>query len=480
MPGGYSRIMHDPVASDITAVREKALFDHGHAKAVTPNRYTKKRTGARKPFLVNGYYKMLPVEIRKMLHDLAFREALLNANKIFNKDVRLAIKKHYGPEYEGLISPWLRDIANHYNEDDARLRWLINLTKALRSNISTVALGLNPKLLLTPNISPLMMHPLDFQRYMQNIGANQKFVMENSVEVRDRMEMYDRDVGDFLRGQIGLAGPVERLRAAASRFGMYLAVKQDVILASARWWGEYHQALREGLTHEDAVFRGDLAVVREHGSQTVMNLPIVMRGNEFIKTTTMFLGFLNTAYNRQRTIVKLSRSGMKKVGGGDYAGAKRDFLMAAANTFAWVFTVSLLGLVYNPTAFDGEDGEDDWAGGAMELLLGNLIAEIPFVREIGSFLFQDISPRGSTIFTVGQQIWKSIEDMANFMADEDVSDRWLEHAINVPGYIVGMPTASPARAVQYLWNVTTNQDDMEDFGDFMNGILFGKSDPSKR
>jgi hypothetical protein len=205
-----------------------------------------------------------------------------------------------------------------------------------------------------------------------------------------------------------------------------------------------------------------------------------MRGNEFIKTTTMFLGFLNTAYNRQRTIVKLSRSGMKKVGGGDYAGAKRDFLMAAANTFAWVFTVSLLGLVYNPTAFDGEDGEDDWAGGAMELLLGNLIAEIPFVREIGSFLFQDISPRGSTIFTVGQQIWKSIEDMANFMADEDVSDRWLEHAINVPGYIVGMPTASPARAVQYLWNVTTNQDDMEDFGDFMNGILFGKSDPSKR
>jgi hypothetical protein len=324
------------------------------------------------------------------------------------------------------------------------------------------------------------MSPLDAQRFMSNIGEHTKFVMEHSVEVRDRMLMLDRDVGDFLRGQIGLAGKPERIRAAASRFGMYVAVKIDASLAMMTWYGEYQRALESGLSHEDAKFRGELAVVRQFGSQTTMNLPLAMRGSEFTRWWTMFLGFMNTAYNNQRTIVRLSRSGMKKIGGGDYAGGTRDFVNAAANTFAWVLLITGFGWLYNPTAFSQAKDWDDWVGGFAELLLGNLAAEIPLVRDIVTFLSQDYNPRGNPIFTVAKEMTKPAFDIYNAIRGEDVSDRWIEHALNVPGYVWGLPTAAPARAAQYLWNTTTNQDDMDSFGDFARGILFGRSDPNKK
>ena len=71
------------------------LEQNNYIRATTPAGYTKQRTGYAAPMALD--LDMMPVRMRQMLHDIAFRPSVIQAGKIFyDKDVRAAITKHYG------------------------------------------------------------------------------------------------------------------------------------------------------------------------------------------------------------------------------------------------------------------------------------------------------------------------------------------------------------------------------------------------
>ena len=46
-------------------------------------------------------------------------------------------------EYEAQLSPWLKDIANHFNNDEVANSWAAATMRRARANLMGHALGLN-------------------------------------------------------------------------------------------------------------------------------------------------------------------------------------------------------------------------------------------------------------------------------------------------------------------------------------------------
>ena len=486
MPGGYVPIISDPNRSKAAAAREKSLFDSSYHKATTPNGYTKPRTqGSTDPMLVQNAYEILQHRIRAMLHDIALREPVIQAGKILtNRKVRETINKHYGPEYVETFGPWLRYVANHFNEEDRNLGIISRMMRTGRQNMAIVVLGLNLKTILTPNVGPairalkdLGVTPSDMNFGFMNWGQLYNFALERSQELQHRKANMDRDVSDILRNVVGMSTKYQRAQARAAEFGMALTAKIDQALAAMVWNAEYRKALQEGKTEVEAAEIGDKQVRKYHGSASPANLAALFRGGETSKTLTVFMQFMNMIYNRQRAMVRMAQKmpGIEVVEQGANAGGKRDFAKLLSDFFAITIPTALFTALYDPGTVDDED----WGGTVGKLLLSSLAGSIPFAREIYSYAVQGLPPRNPGIVQVVTNLIDSARDLSKVMSDEDPSDKWLKHAINVPGYLLGLPTGQMANSAQYLWNVSVGEDDMDDFNDFLKGMIYGTTEPGK-
>ena len=77
----------------------------------------------------------------------------------------------------------------------------------------------------------------------------------------------------------------------------------------------------------------------------------------------------------------------------------------------------------------------------------------------------------SLINTVGHDA----KDLARLfgLADGEASDKWLRHAIETPGFLLGLPLGQPAVAIQYLWDIDRGNTNPADAGEFLKGLAFG-------
>jgi len=140
MAGGYSPIRYDPVRSKL-GIRKAAgaainpgegLFDRGYFRADTT-------TNGSLNSRVAGYYDRLDLgfhsieqSIHDTIHDLAYREALIDTNKILSHpDFRRQFQLSFGPEQYKSMQEWLGDLANGQNSD-AKLSKLGELMQSTR------------------------------------------------------------------------------------------------------------------------------------------------------------------------------------------------------------------------------------------------------------------------------------------------------------------------------------------------------------
>lgn len=495
--GGYTPVIIDSNRSAITILKEARAFNVSYHKATTANSYTKPRhPGSNEPLLVIGQYTQLSFRIRSMLHDIALREPILNAQKIlYNKKVRELVSRHYGQEYVDQFHGWLRYIANHYNEEDRAMKWLTGPMRMARINMSIVALGLNPKTILTPNIGPALLEdkflkkiatlglaPTDVAYYMepQNWAKINAFALEHSGELRSRVINLDRDISDAVRNVVGMPTPYDRWQAKAAEFGMALVGKMDRYLATFTWIGTYDRAIKAGRTHEQAVVEGDKAVSKGYGSASPMNLAALYRQSEFVKLLTVFQQYMNLIYNRNRSVVSTTRGIPALIKKGDYAGAKRDFVKVMSDSFAWFLIPAFLSLLYVPDLIPKDEDEDSWGKSIALLFAMQLATPLPFIRDIAASQIQGLPTSETPILRIANSMFRSAGDLWDWSVGDDPSEKWLKYAIQNVGYLTASPTGSLANSAQYIWNVSEGEDELEDFWDFFNGMVYGKSEPGKR
>src|SRR6266478_1519352 len=122
--------------------RDSVLDKYGKSYATTANGYTKKRSGAVYPLdlditAMNG-------TINQMIQDIAYREPLLEIQKIFkNEAFRNEIDNNYGVHYKDILDPWLQRMAGQASIPSATWKWAGEWSEYLRQNVISTYIGGN-------------------------------------------------------------------------------------------------------------------------------------------------------------------------------------------------------------------------------------------------------------------------------------------------------------------------------------------------
>lgn len=498
-PGGYFPVVYDPLKSHAAEMRSQragaAMFENNYTRATTPKGHTIARVqDYSAPLRLS--LDIIPWKIGQAIHDLAWREAIVDADKFLSDErVREAVNGTLGPEYTRQFRKWLQSIANERNVDEKGLAGLDWLAREMRTNMTVVGIGFRVTTMMKHGFSALSNSFGEVgAKYMlkgareyfispEGRARQREFALEKSGELRHRMNSIDRDVRESLRktatgfGEGKLAGA----RAWGAHYGHLGVAWLDMESAVPTWFGAYRKALDESMPELDAVAAADKAVRNAHGAQGSMDLAAVQRGGEQAKLFTMFYGFFNHIYNRQMDTVRHAGEGVRALKAGDYAGAKRDFALVLARSVYYMVVPALVEGLAMHGAPDEDKGET-WLGWAAKAVLGELPAGIPVVRDIAKAALEDrsyeMSPAAQAVNAVIRMGWQDIGPALG-LRDQEVSDKWVKHAIETPGYILGLPTGQASGSVQYLWDLMQGTEEPEGEGpvertfDFMHRLMTG-------
>lgn len=478
--GGYYPIVYDPEFSKRGMASEAMsggdnIFEKDYYRPTTPKGHTMARVQNYSDRILLSM-DVLPSKLKQAVHDLAFREAIINADKILaDPKFKSAIRDTWGIEYFKQFRPWLRDVANAPNVDDRPLSFL---DKALRySRMTMVEMGIGFR------VTTMMKHgstafansigeiggkdmAAGMAEYYSDRAGKRAFVYERSGEMRHRMTQYDRDVRENLGSLMGEDHFLETMR----RFGHYGVSFLDMESAMPTWIGAYRAALRNGVEEKDAVYSADKAVRNAHGSQTPVDTAPIQRGPEYKKMFSMFYGFFNHMYNRERDTYRIGKDGFGKLLGGDVSGAKRDFVTVLARSMAYLLAPALVEASVSGTS---KSDDESWTAWASKAVAGQLAATVPLVRDVGAALEYGKGPE-SPLSRFITAMAAQAKDIQQVVAGSDPSRKWVKHAIETPGYLLGAPTGQLATGAQYIWDVHQGNADPEDIEDWMHGLVYGK------
>ncbi len=477
--GGYFPIIHDAARAPTARGAETAdgLFEKEYYRATTSKGHTIGRVEYNAPLKLG--LDQISYKLSQVVHDLTHREAIMDAWKFLNRpEVTGAVKRKMGKEYSDLFNPWLRDLANNSNTDDKTLSWLDNGIRRLRLGTSAVQIGFRASTVIKHGTTamansvgevggaPLVKAAHDL--YGAGGAKTRAMVMAKSGELRHRMETFDRDARESLKSLMGESGWITNIR----RLGFYPVAAMDMGSAMPTWLAAYRNGLAKGMSDDEAVTEGDRAVRFAHGSGGAADLASIQRGQEWVKALTMFYGFFNHMYNRERATLQIAQRGVRSLRSGDSAGARRDFVAVAGRSLYYLLVPALIEATVSPSP---DNANENWFEWGAKAILGQVAAGIPILRDIASSALHGYSLEVTPLQQPIQEAGYTAEDLGRAvgLSDKPVSRKWLQHAIDTAGYATELPLGQAGTAAQYLWDIGDGNADPQDVGSFLNGLMHG-------
>jgi hypothetical protein len=395
MRGGYATIKYD-------ALRSRRGEKDAQGMAINPNDGLFGRDYFSRNSTTNGAMKSrndsytdaidlnfhtIERAMHESIHDLAYREALINANKVIEQsDFRKQFLKTYGREDYRALQDWIGRIANAENTDRnvGAFGRFLQYTRtglvmtAIALRISTVAkhggsagiktmgyfVGGGEKFLASRMAS--MTH--DYRSQIQ--GAIEKF-----PEIRARLLQQDRDY----RATASSLFESESLQSRAERFGHSAVAWADMVTAVPTAWAAYDRAITVGIpknqggtgkpmTEAQAVEYGSKTVREAHGSNIESARSNIMTApSEAVKMFTILYGFMNNSYGQMAdSVSKIRTPGM-----GNPVVLARTFMAIIVPAF-WAHYLT------HGTADDSDESLAMWIAKAV---LGEVAGSLPMVRE---------------------------------------------------------------------------------------------------
>ncbi len=496
--GWYWPMVYDPARAQDVADRgaksADALFENTYARANTDTGRTNTRNeNYARPVLLS--LDVIPRVIKDEIHDIAYREAIIDADKFLSdKTVRNSIVSALSQEHYDQLRPWLQSIANDRKVDMQALKWFDRVAHGARTRATIVGLGYRISTMLVHGSSAAMesiaeLGPKWMGKGMADFtnptqwAANKEFVFARSGEMRNRMNEVDRDVREHIR-EIDLrlmdsttgaiARGVDTIKAHAYQ-GIAML---DMASALPTWMGAYHRGMASerdggmGLSEQDAVYYADKTVRNAHGGTGIKDLAAVQRGPEFFKLFTMFYTFWNHNVNRLMDTARRAKALPDTFRNGAPGQFSGDLGTVVMRSLVYTLGVQAMHSMLHPKK-DAE-GDTNWLAWAAQEFTAAAFAGIPILRDVSAHYLtgKDYSatPAASMVGAVGQ----SGMDAMNAATGEDAHPKWLKHTITTAGYVFGLPLGQPASAVQFLWDVAQGSQDPQTSGDWLRGVLHGE------
>lgn len=481
--GGYYPVVYDPNLSllgDRIRASGEQRFEADYVRATTPKGHTISRvTQMKEPLSLDP--DIIPWKLGQSVHDLAYREAILNADKVLrDKRVMTAMDNAIGRDQRVQLDRWLQGVANDRNIDTRGLAAMDAFFHRLRANSMVVNIGFRATTMLKHGTTALsnsvgelgprwmLQGSREFFGSWDKMKRQYDFITGASAEMRHRMNEIDRDVRDAVRDSMGKTGWI----ADAQRFGHYGVGMLDMLSALPTWMGAYRKAQSKGMEELDAVAFADKTVRNAHGANGAPDMAAIQRGSETQKLFTMFYGFFNHIYNRQVTGARSAVSGVRNLRVGDYAAARSDFAKTLSTFF---FYLAVPALIEAAVSEGAPSQIGDWPGWAAKAVLGEIPAGVPVLRDAADAAIHgrsyDMSPVGQT-FDSFIQVMKDAESAVGLRA-KPASNQWLRHAIEAPGYVLGLPTGQAAGTAQFLKDVASGKEDPQGVTDWLRGVIYG-------
>lgn len=461
--GGYWPVKYDRLGSNLAVVEDKkpsadSLFGPNYFRAATAKGYLKERTGYIDAVDLNTSLEQAAGVMQQTMHDIAFRDSLMQAGKVFyDKDIRAAIRKHYGSEYEAQMIPWLKRIANSNVADERAIKFYNDWQRRVRTNLIGHALPLNLKVILSPDVG--VPNPKQWAAFEANRSANVKFAMEHSNEIRHLVYNMDRDYRaqlEKLSIHPGLMTEAQR-KAIEWGFKPMMLVSQEFRMAT--FIDQHAKARARGLSDHEASVVADSFVRERHGAASVVDLPAVMNSSETMKTLTTFYGFFSTMYNWQRQLPGNVRRG--EVG------------KFGVNALGSIIT----GATFGALLFNKADKDEGWFKRIAKALLLQPLQTVPIVREAANYFIEGYSPRTPTeglitalsgVITEGRRVWEG-----------KAPKRPIQAAANIIGLTTGLPLAQIGRTGQFYWDVSQGKQRPKNIMEYIRGTIHGEAQPRR-
>ncbi len=429
------------------------MFGPNYFRASPANHYAKERTGYADRIQFQTSIEQVAGRMQQLIHDISYRRAVMDASKvIYDREIRGEIRKHYGMEYEAQLSPWLKDIANHFNNDEVANSWASATMRRARSNLMGHALGLNLKVILSPSIAKA--NPMDAMRVWTNYAASEKLAYEKSYEIPHTFRNIDRDFRERLEAAISQGGWNE-YQAAAVRWAFMPVVKVEQQFRIITFVNEYNKALAKGMSEGDASVLADSYVRERHGSTGLPDMPAIMRSSEGMKIATMFYGYFSAMYNWQRQIPGNVKRGEWKDG--------------MANIWGAVVVPAAFGAVLFNQSKEG----DSWGKHIAKALVLQPLSTLVFIRDFANWAIEG-NPSRTPLATLMAGIGSAVSDVKNAAEGKRVK-KPIQHAGNVIGLSTGLPMAQISRTAQFGADVSKGEQRPRNIIEWVRGVITGEA-----
>lgn len=485
--GGYYPIVYDAGKSyQAEAHAEKAteaLFPSNYTRATTPKGSTISRVeGVKRPIQLS--LDVAPWKIGQTIHDLAFREAIIDADRLLSSDsVKKAMDDVFGPEYRKMLRPWLKHIANSKNIDDAAISWMDKAISTARTNTVIVGIGFRLSTMFKHGFSALsnsfkevgpewMLKGTREFYAPGRLKENWDFITSKSAEMKYRMNAYDKDVTSKYN-ELLTDSAYTTFQKQAQHFGHLGVSYLDLGSAAPTWLGAYRKALSQGMEDKDAVYVADKTVRNAHGAQGITDTAQIQRTTGVANLVNMFYGFFNHIYNRQRTMFIQGAEGVRNTRAGDYKAASKNFADVLATSF-WYLAVPALVEAMATNGGPSEKKDEGWGEWASKAILAEIPAGIPVIRDIAKAAIEGRDYEVSPIAKAVTDVLHAGRDISDMVQGLDPKESMGKHIATAAGYIAGLPTAAPFTAAKFLWDINNGDADPQSIKDWYQGLTRGK------
>lgn len=249
--------------------------------------------------------------VNQVIHDLAFHEYLIDANRILNHgDFQSAVKVRFGSEVYSEIQRTIKDVAQG---DIPAATTAEALLHHLRVGASIAAMGWNTStaaiqfLGLSQSFSRVgtkwvFKGMARFFTGAENMDNGYQWIYEHSAMMRDRAATIMREINE-IRNKVSQTGILGGLNSKMGDTYFYFIAKAQMMVDVPTWIGAYTKAMEEGVdgrqieNEAEAIALADQAVKESQSSGEIMDQAGIQRGGPGWKLFTTFYSFFSATYN---------------------------------------------------------------------------------------------------------------------------------------------------------------------------------------
>lgn len=454
--GGYYPIKYDAGRGNNAFAREQADLDkqlfggRNYGAAMTRHGHLKERAKGGTGEPLNLDIAVISEHLFNTAQDLTHRRAVVEVAKLVrNKGIMNLIEKYAGKEVAREFKPWIQDIANEGRAQEQMIP-LHRMARWARRGTTMMMMGLK--------VTTIVQQPLGILQTFEVLGSratmsglykiygnpaktaeSMSLVMQKSVFMRNRMQGYDREVRDAIKG----LSMTDSLTHAAERFAYMGIGYMQMGVDMPTWTGAYNKALSENKGDEQAAIDYADSIVRiSQGSGMTKDLARVQRGGELMRLFTMFYSYFNALYNLAWRRGALTKS------------FKDIPAVAASAMLLWFMPAVLSELVSGRGPDEGDDEEwAPWMAQKIAMYPMNMIVGFrDVVGAVGSGFGYQMSAAESApkaLVNWARSIYKAF--------DEEDPSKIVKPTIEGLGFLFILPLKQPMTTAGNIYEYTTGE-----------------------